>query len=95
MNVVADVSALVSPLPESEPELDHGPPAVQLVELDELQLSVERLLYATGFGDAESEAVGAAHDEFDGAVAEHAPEQLIVPVLVTPHEFAADLHELP
>ena len=46
-------------MPESVPWFDHGPPAVQLVALVELQVRVERPAYWTGFGLAVSEAVGA------------------------------------
>ena len=38
------VRGLVNPLPESVPELDHAPPAVQLVAPVELQVRVERPL---------------------------------------------------
>lgn len=59
VKVVLEVSGSVRPLPESVPELDQGPPAVQLVAFVELQVSVERAPYATDVGEAESEAVGA------------------------------------
>ena len=55
---VLAVRGSVSPLPESVPELDHGPLAVQLVALVELHVRVERSLYATGLGEAVMLAVG-------------------------------------
>lgn len=60
VKVVFEVSGSVRPLPESVPELLHGPPAVQEVALVEDQVRVARPLYATGLGEAESEAVGAS-----------------------------------
>lgn len=60
VNVVLVVRGLLQPLPESVPELDQGPLAVQLVAFEELQVSVDCPLYATGLGDAVREAVGAA-----------------------------------
>lgn len=59
VKVVLEVKGLVNPLPESVPALDHGPPAVQLVALVELQVRVELPLYEAGLGEAESPAVGA------------------------------------
>lgn len=59
VNVVAALSGSVRPLPESVPEFDQGPPAVQLVALFEPQESVDRPPEATGFGEAVSDAVGA------------------------------------
>lgn len=40
VNVVSEVSGSVNPLPESVPELDHGPPAIQLFALVELHVRV-------------------------------------------------------
>ncbi len=58
VKVVLTVRGPVNTLPESVPELDHGPPAVQLVASVEPQVSVELAPYATEIGEAVSEAVG-------------------------------------
>ena len=61
VKVVSAFRALVSPLPESVPELDHGPPAVQLTaSAGEPQVSVARPPGVTEVGEAERVAVGVA-----------------------------------
>ena len=45
-------------MPRGFEAFDQGPPAVQLEALVELQVNVARVLYATGLGEAEIEAVG-------------------------------------
>ena len=58
VNVVFAVRGLVKPLPDKVPELDQGPPAVQLVAFVEFQVIVGRVLYGVGFGETERVAVG-------------------------------------
>lgn len=58
MNVESEVIVLVKPLPESVPELDQGPPAVQLVAFVEDQVKVDLPPEVTEDGETESEAVG-------------------------------------
>lgn len=60
VNVVGPPIGFVRPLPESVPELVHGPPAVQEVAFVDDQVSVDCPFGATGFGEAVSEAVAAA-----------------------------------
>ena len=60
VKVVLEVRGLVRPLPESVPELDQGPPAVQLVAPVEPQVRVGRPLYAIDVGEIERVAVAGA-----------------------------------
>jgi len=67
-NVVSEVRWSVKPLPfklspVGDVRLDHGPYAVQLVAFVELQVRVERPLYATGLGETVIEAVGTGGGE--------------------------------
>jgi hypothetical protein len=60
VNVVLEVKGLVDPVPfKGFGLLSHGPPAVQLTALTELQVSVARLPETTGFGEAVREEVAA------------------------------------
>lgn len=83
VKVVLAYRASVRPLPESEPELDHGPPAVQLEALVELQDRVERFPYETEVGEADMEAVGAGL-----ASEQEAEEPLLRPAQVHVQELA-------
>ena len=58
VNVVLLVMGSVSPLPAVVPEVDHGPPAVQLVALVDDHVSVARLPDATEAGETVRDAVG-------------------------------------
>jgi hypothetical protein len=60
VKVVLEVRGFVRPLPESVPELDQGPPAVQLVAPVEPQVRVGRPLYAIDVGEIERVAVAGA-----------------------------------
>jgi len=60
VKVVSVYRGLVNPLPESVPELDQGPPALQLVALDELQERVDWSPEETEAGEALRDAVGAS-----------------------------------
>ena len=83
------VKALVQPLPERVPELDHGPVAVQLVAaLFEPQVRFDWPLYATDDGLAEIQAVGAGlFSEQEGAFTPPS-------VLLQPHVHVVELSEL-
>ena len=59
VKVVLVVRGLVRPLPLRVPELDQGPPAVQLEAPVEPQVRVGRPLYATELGETVRVAVGA------------------------------------
>jgi len=82
--VASAVSGSVSPLPERVPELDHGPPAVQLVASLEPQVSVERPSYAIGLGEAVRVALGT----LEMVSARHTPQLLPAfdSVMDPPHE---------
>jgi hypothetical protein len=78
-----------------------GPVTVQEAESPEpVMVSVLLPPGCTRFGLAVMLTVGlvqlgAGQLEFEGALAEHAPEHKTVPELVCPQEFAADVHALP
>jgi hypothetical protein len=87
---------LVKPLPEREPAFDQLPlGAVQLVALEEAQVSVERPPYAIEVGEAVKVTDGTGQPELAGVVAEQEPLHWIAPELVWPQAFAAEVQAEP
>ena len=96
VNVVLAERGSVRPLPERDPELDHGPPAVQLVAFVEPHESVDLPPGLTEDGLAESDAsTPFGQLEFGGVSALQEPLHSIVPVLNCPQELEEEAHELP
>lgn len=89
VKVVSAYRASVRPVPglgdvpNGFDALDHGPPAVQLEALVELQESVERSPYETEVGETDMEAVGAGL-----ASEQEAEEPLLRPAQVHVQELA-------
>ena len=89
VKVVSAYRASVRPVPglgdvpNGFDALDHGPPAVQLEALVELQERVERPPYETDSGETDMEAVGAGFaSEQDAVVPPFSPSQDHVQALV-------------